>query len=237
MYDLVILPTFNESKNIKYIINELRNFYPDLHILVVDDNSPDGTAEIVKKLQKNDDKLDLLIRAKKNGLGEAYKDALKRVRTDNEVRYIFTMDADGSHDVKYLKEMAKALEKNDLVIGSRYVKGGGVENWELWRKILSWGGNMYSRLITGSKISDLTAGFVGVRRELVERIDFSRLHSSGYAYQIEFKIYCVSKLKAKVYELPIIFKSRRGGESKMSNQIVHEGIITPVKILWRRIRG
>ena len=236
MHDLVIIPTYNERKNIKYIISRLRGLYPELHILVVDDSSPDGTGKVVKSLQDKDEKISLLERQKKNGLGEAYKDALSKVRSDGNLRYIFTMDADGSHDPVYIKEMRRRLADNDLVVASRYTKGGGVENWEFWRKLLSWGGNMYSRIVTGSNISDLTAGFIGVRRELVERIDFDKLHSSGYAYQIEFKIYCVNKLKAKVCEMPIIFKSRRGGESKMSNQIIHEGFITPIRILWRRLK-
>ena len=234
MYDLVIIPTYNERENIKLLINEISQAYPDLRILVVDDSSPDGTAEEVRKIKQKNNQVDLLVRPEKNGLGAAYITALQRVRQDENLRYIFTMDADGSHDHKYLQAIMTALKDHDLVVGSRYVKGGDVEDWELWRKLLSRGGNIYSRILTRSGITDLTAGFMGIRRELLAKIDFSHFHTAGYAYQIEFKCYCKYNLKARIGEVPIIFKSRRGGESKLSQQIISEGVLTPWRILWKR---
>lgn len=236
MSDLVIIPTYNEKDTIKYILTELHKLYPVIRILVVDDSSPDGTGDIVRDMMSRNNLIDLMVRDTKTGLGDAYKDALEKIRTDQSIRYIFTMDADGSHSPIYIKNIMTALDKNDLVIGSRYTKDGGIDNWEKWRLWLSRFGNIYSQILTGVLISDLTAGFIGMRRDLLLDIDFSKLHSAGYAYQIEFKCYCFYKLKARISEVPIIFKSRRGGESKLSNQIIKEGVLTPIRVLWKIIK-
>ena len=236
MNDVIVIPTYNEKDTIKYILQELRILYPEIRIIVVDDSSPDGTGDIVKELMSNNNLLELFVRDKKTGLGDAYKYVLERIKNDEKIRYIFTMDADGSHNPKYIEDMRSFLNYNDLVVGSRYVKGGGVENWEKWRLLLSRFGNIYSRFFTGVPINDLTAGYVGMKRSLLANMDFSKLHSAGYAYQIEFKCYCFYKLKANISEIPIVFKSRRGGESKLSNQIINEGVLTPIRILWKVIK-
>lgn len=233
-YGIVIIPTYNEKENINFVLKKINKLYPDLKILVVDDSSPDGTADIVRDFMLKNSQVDLLVRKSKDGLGEAYKEALDKVRNDKKVKFVFTMDADGSHDPIYIRDMMKALDSCDVVVGSRYIKNGGVENWEKWRLLLSGLGNIYSRILTGVPIHDLTAGFVGMRRSLLDKIDFSQFHSEGYAYQIEFKSYCFYKLKASISEVPIVFKSRRGGESKLSNHIVREGVLAPLRILWRR---
>ncbi len=236
MNDVIVIPTYNEKDTIRYILEELHDLYPAIRIVVVDDSSPDGTGDIVRDAMSRNDLIELIVREDKTGLGDAYKDALEKIRNDQSIRYIFTMDADGSHSPEYIKDMRLSLESYDLVVGSRYVKDGGIENWEKWRLLLSRFGNVYSQFFTGVPINDLTAGFVGMRRSLLVDIDFSKLHSAGYAYQIEFKCYCFYVLKAKISEVPIIFKSRRGGESKLSNQIIKEGVFTPIRILWKIIK-
>lgn len=232
MNDVVVIPTYNEKDTIESILEELHGLYPEIRIVVVDDSSPDGTGDIVRDVMSRNNLIELLVRKNKTGLGDAYKDALEKIRNDQSIRYIFTMDADGSHSPEYIKDMRLSLESHDLVVGSRYIKNGGIENWEKWRLWLSRFGNIYSQILTGAPISDLTAGFIGMRRDLLADMDFSKLHSAGYAYQIEFKCYCFYVLKAKISEVPIVFKSRRGGESKLSNQIIKEGIWAPLRVLY-----
>ncbi len=232
---VIILPTYNEKNNISLIIEEILAVAPELKILVADDNSPDGTAEVVKKLILRYPNLSLLERPVKTGLGDAYKEAIKKIIADKSIYAVITMDADGSHQPKYLKDFLEYIKDYDLVIGSRYIPGGGVENWELWRRLLSKFGNLYAKILTGLKISDLTAGFMCVKRDLLEKIDFDEINSAGYAYLIEFKFYCINKLGAKVKEIPIIFKERRMGESKISNQIITEGIKAPLRIFTKRL--
>ncbi|PIV50749.1 dolichyl-phosphate beta-D-mannosyltransferase [Candidatus Falkowbacteria bacterium CG_4_8_14_3_um_filter_36_11] len=179
--------------------------------------------------------LSILERKKKTGLGDAYKKAIKEAIKNKDLRSIITMDADGSHSPQYLGEMLDNINNYDVVIGSRYIKGGGVENWEVWRRNLSKFGNLYANALTGIKISDLTSGFVCYKRDILEKVDFSKIDSSGYAYQIEMKYYLVNNLKVKYKEVPIIFKNRREGESKISNQIITEGIVAPLKLFIKKI--
>lgn len=235
MKDIILLPTYNERENIKFIIPEIFRIVPDIHIIVIDDNSPDGTASEVGKLMFLYPKLSIIERKSKNGLGEAYKDAMSRVIKDKEVRSVITMDADGSHSPKYLPDLLKHIADYDLIIGSRYIEGGGVENWEMWRRNLSKFGNIYAKLLTGLKVDDLTAGFICVRRELLDKLDFDRISSSGYSFTIEIKYYLINNHQAKTIETPILFKTRREGESKISNQIISEGAIVPWKIFLKRI--
>ncbi len=238
MRDVIVLPTYNEKENIRAMISEIFSVVPQVYIVVVDDTSPDGTAAIVKEMMKTQKHLSLIERPDKKGLGAAYKDAITHVLKDTGVRSIITMDADGSHDPRYIPVLLKALESHDLAVGSRYVRGGGIAEWEMWRMLLSKCGNLYARLLTRTNIKDLTAGFIAVRRELLEKVDFQHIGSGGYAYQIEFKVYCARKLHARIQEIPIMFQSRRGGESKLSNQIIHEGMRVPLKIfirsLWKK---
>ncbi|MBT4349495.1 polyprenol monophosphomannose synthase [bacterium] len=235
MKNLILLPTYNERENVEIIIKEIFALLPNIHILVIDDNSPDKTAEVVKNLMKQYPNLDILERQEKQGLGAAYKDAITKSIRDKDIYSIITMDADGSHATEYLPVMLINIKEYDLIIGSRYVKGGGVEDWEFFRKKLSSFGNLYAKFWTGLKINDLTAGFVCVRREILEKINFDHISSSGYAYQIEFKFMCAYTLGARVKEIPIIFKSRRQGESKISNQVISEGVILPIKLFFKRL--
>ena len=238
MADVILIPTYNEKENIRFIVSEIFNFLSAVKILVIDDNSPDGTAAVVKFLMERYPNLSLLERQHKTGLGDAYKEAMSKVVKDKEIRLIITMDADGSHSAEYLKDFFAKNQDYDLIIGSRYVSGGGIENWERWRKELSRFGNLYAKLLTGLPVNDLTAGFMCIRREFLENLDLNKISSFGYSFLIELKFYLIHELKARTCEIPIIFKSRREGESKLSKQIIAEGIKTPLKLflkrLWRR---
>lgn len=229
------MPTYNEKENIKFIVAEIFNILPAVKILVIDDNSPDGTAAAVKLLMEKYPKLSLLERQHKTGLGDAYKDAISQVVKDKEIRSIITMDADGSHGAEYLKDFFAKNQDYDLIIGSRYVKGGGIESWESWRKELSRFGNLYAKFLIGLPINDFTAGFMCIGREFLENLDLNKISSSGYSFLIELKFYLIYEFKARAYEVPIIFKSRREGESKLSRQIIGEGIKTPLRLFLKRL--
>jgi len=235
MKDIILLPTYNEKENIRIIIREIFKLHPSIFILVIDDNSPDKTAEVVKELMLKYSYLSILEREKKAGLGAAYIDAIKRVIKDKEVRSVITMDADGSHSPEYLKDFLANINNYDLVVGSRYIKNGGVEHWELWRKMLSKFGNLYAKILTGLPINDFTAGFMCIKREFLEKVNFSQISSSGYSFLIELKFQLIYIVKARVKEVPIIFKSRREGESKLSSQIISEGIRAPWRLLMKRL--
>lgn len=234
MKDIILIPTYNERENIEEIITRVFKAVPECFVFVIDDNSPDRTAEIVLNLIKKYPSLSIINRKEKSGLGAAYKETLKTLVNDQTIRSITTMDADGSHNPDYLPILLDKIKQYDLVIGSRYVKGGEVENWVFWRKCLSYFGNLYSRILTGSKINDMTSGFMCVRRKLLEKIDFEKMSAAGYAYQIEFKNAC-SNFTSNICEIPIIFEERREGQSKISSNIITEGLLTPIKILFSRI--
>lgn len=231
---VILLPTYNERDNVALIVPEIFAANPELHVLVIDDNSPDGTAEEVQSLMRTYPNLALLSRPAKQGLGEAYKAGMLQVLADRDVEKILTMDADGSHGAEYLPALLRASGTHDLVIGSRYVHGGGIENWEKWRYLLSKWGNLYARTVTGLPVKDLTAGYMCFRTGLLREIDFSRMHASGYAFLMELKYCAVHTLKCSYIEVPIIFKVRRGGESKISGHIVREGLITPWKLRFKK---
>lgn len=237
MHTVILLPTYNERENVETIIPEIFTALPDAHILVIDDNSPDGTGTVVEQMTRHYPQLLLLRRKKKEGLGEAYKHAYRKILQDTKVEAVITMDADGSHNPAYLPQIVQALEEHDVVVGSRYVSGGGIENWETWRYLLSKYGNLYSFFLTGLRVFDLTAGFIGMRRSILERVELDKLAASGYAYQIELKFHLVHKQRGSIKEIPIIFKSRRGGESKISQHIIREGLYTPLRLFlerWKR---
>ncbi len=231
---VVIIPTYNEKENVENIINEVFHYVPNSQILIVDDNSPDGTSDIVKKLQKNDPRLHLLMRKGKEGLGKAYIHAFKHVFDLFVPSRVAMMDSDMSHHPKYLPEMEKLLDKGaDVIVGSRYVIGGDTVGWEKWRKALSYYGNIYARFITGIPVKDLTAGFYMMNANVLKSVNFNDFDSSGYAFQIEFKN--LLKNKGSVFvEHPIVFGNRTGGESKISNHIISEGIIAPWKIRFKK---
>lgn len=231
---VILLPTYNERENVALMVPEIFNVDPEFHVLVIDDNSPDGTGDEVRSLMQTYPHLKLLSRPNKNGLGEAYKAGMSQVLTDPTIEKIITMDADGSHAAEYLQDILHASDACDFVIGSRYVKGGGIENWEKWRFLLSKWGNVYARAITGLPIKDMTAGYMCFHANVLRKMDFSNVHASGYAFLMELKFFIVRTLACSFKEIPILFKTRRGGESKISSHIIREGLLTPWKLRFKK---
>ncbi|MGD1008295.1 MAG: polyprenol monophosphomannose synthase, partial [Ignavibacteriaceae bacterium] len=199
---LVIIPTYNELENVKLIIPDLLGRYNNLDILVVDDNSPDGTGGFIRELAESNDRIKLIVREKKMGLGTAYIDGFKYA-LKNDYEYIFEMDADYSHDPKEITNFLKAIKEYDLVLGSRYINGVNVVNWPMRRLLLSYFANIYTRLVTGMPIMDATGGYKCFRRKVLEAIDFSDVKSNGYAFQIEIT-YKVRRKGFKIGEIPIV---------------------------------
>jgi dolichol-phosphate mannosyltransferase len=227
MKTLVISPTYNERKNIKHLVATVLDNYPDYDLLIIDDNSPDGTSDKVIDLQSKYKNLYLEIRKTKLGLGTAYIYGFKWALDHNYDR-IVQMDADLSHNPKDLPMLVEQLNENDLVIGSRYIKGISVVNWPLRRLMLSYGANTYSRIITGMPIMDGTGGFKAWKSEVLSDIDLDSVRSQGYSFQIEMNFRAWIK-NYKIKEVPIIFSDRTIGQSKMSKKIVYEAIF----MVWR----
>jgi dolichol-phosphate mannosyltransferase len=221
---LVIIPTYNEKENIQNIVLVVLQLTPEFHILIVDDNSPDGTADIIKTLMiESGERLFLLERPKKQGLGTAYISGFKWA-LEHGYEYIFEMDADFSHDPKDLIQLHKAcLNGADLSIGSRYKSGVNVVNWPMGRVLISYFASAYVRFITGMDIRDTTAGFKCYRRIVLETINLNQVRFKGYAFQIEMK-FLAWKYGFNIVEVPIIFTDRRAGTSKMSGKIVYEAV-------------
>lgn len=218
----IVIPTYNEKDNISKLLLQIFSLNIDnLHVLVVDDNSPDGTSKIVEAMKLDLTNLDLLVREKKDGLGQAYIAGFKQALEEG-ADYIFEMDADLSHDPKYLSEFLLAIKNYDLVLGSRYIAGGGVTNWNMARRLISKFGNIYARAILGLPYHDLTGGYKCYRREVLEKIDFNNLDSLGYNFQIE-TTYKTHLLGFKIKEIPIIFTERVRGKSKFNFKIMLEG--------------
>ena len=233
---LVIIPTYNELENVQLLIPDLLERYKNnLDILIVDDNSPDGTGNFVEELGKLNEKVKLLRREKKMGLGTAYVEGFK-FALRNDYQYIFEMDADYSHDPKELKNFLKAIKGFDLVLGSRYVDGVNVVNWPIRRLLLSYFANIYTRIITGMPIKDATGGFKCFSRKVLEAIDLNHVKSNGYAFQIEMT-YKAWKKGFKIVEIPIIFIDRTMGHSKMSKKIVREAVVMVWKLRIRSFLG
>ena len=233
MEKLVIIPTYNESENVKAVLHAILSMELNFHVLVVDDNSPDGTAALVREMQKNyPGQLFLQVREGKQGLGTAYIYGFKWA-INKGYRYIFEMDADFSHNPKDLERLYQACVQNaDVVVGSRYVKGGKTVNWSRYRNVLSKGGALYTRILTWMPVKDPTAGFICYRKEVLETINFDQINFVGYAFQIEMK-FAAWKLGFKVIEIPITFVDRKFGTSKMNKNIVKEGILGVIKIQWQ----
>jgi dolichol-phosphate mannosyltransferase len=230
---LVVIPTYNERENIGPILQAIHNLGQDFHVLVIDDGSPDGTADVVRSLQPQfQNTVFLEERPGKLGLGTAYihgfKWGIKR-----GYNYIFEMDADFSHNPSDLPRLYEACKSGraDVAIGSRYIRGGGVKNWPKNRIALSKGGSLYTRLILWMPVEDQTAGFMCYKREVLETINLDEIHFVGYAFQIEMK-FAAWKLGFKLKEVPIQFEDRKWGESKMSKGIVKEGILGVLKLRW-----
>jgi dolichol-phosphate mannosyltransferase len=219
----VCLPTYNERENLEAMVAALRKVLPpDGIVLVIDDNSPDGTGELADRLASEDEHVLVLHRERKEGLGPAYLAGFKRA-LELGAELILEMDCDFSHDPKDVPRLAAAAEDADLVIGSRYVPGGGTRNWGLLRRFISRGGSLYAQLILGVPVRDLTGGFKCYRRKVLETVDLDAIHSKGYAFQIE-TTYRAIRAGFRVVEVPIVFVDREVGGSKMSNAIVLEGV-------------
>ena len=232
MEKLVIIPTYNERDNIENIIDAVISLQKDYHVLIIDDGSPDGTAEIVRSLfYKYPLQLFLEERKGKLGLGTAYIHGF-RWALEKGYEYIFEMDADFSHNPKDLESLYLACRNGaGVAVGSRYVKGGAVENWPANRIALSKGASLYTRIITSMPVRDPTAGFVCYRREVLETINLSEITFVGYAFQIEMK-FASWKLGFRITEVPITFIDRQLGDSKMNKGIVKEGILGVLKLRW-----
>ena len=227
MNTLIISPTYNEKKNITSLIESVFSVNQDYHILIIDDNSPDGTATLVKELQLKYKNLFLEERPGKAGLGTAYKYGFNWA-LNRDYDNIVQMDADLSHDPKEIIEMVRLLNNYDLVIGSRYIDGVSVVHWPIKRLLLSYGANVYARLVTGLRIKDSTGGYKAWKREVLNSIDINAVKSQGYSFQIEMNWRAWQK-KFSIIEHPIIFADRTIGESKMSKKIMLEAVI----VIWR----
>jgi dolichol-phosphate mannosyltransferase len=220
----VILPTYNERQNLEPLVEAVRSALADAdhRILIVDDNSPDGTGEIADRLAAVDEHVQVLHRPAKGGLGRAYLAGFEHALAEGAA-LVIEMDADFSHDPVYLPEMIEAARTADLVLGSRYVPGGGVHNWGSVRRFVSRGGCLYARTVLDVDVSDLTGGFKCFRREVLEALDLESVQSEGYAFQVELT-YRALEAGFRVKEIPIVFSERRRGESKMSRRIMLEAI-------------
>ena len=232
MNTIIVTPTYNERKNIEELLNTIFTIDSNFHVLVVDDNSPDDTGTVVKELQSNYSNLHLLSRVKKEGLGSAYVAGFKYALKGNYDK-IVQMDADMSHDPKDVVSLISELDNSDVVIGSRYISGINVVNWPIRRLIISYGANIYTRLITGLPVKDATGGFKCWKREVLESLDLDNVRSQGYSFQIEMT-YRAWLQKFKIKEVPIIFVDRTIGESKMDRSVMLEAaIMIPRLRLWK----
>ena len=234
---LVIIPTYNELTNVQKLVPDILSRYEklDLDVLIVDDNSPDGTSKFVKEFMKTNSRVKLITRKAKMGLGTAYIEGFK-FALKNQYDFIFEMDADFSHDPKEIRNFLKAIKNCDLVLGSRYKKGVNVVNWPIKRLLLSYFANGYTRYITGLKVCDATGGFKCFRKEILQAINLDKVKSNGYAFQIEMT-YKAWKKGFNLCEIPIIFIDRTEGHSKMSKKIVREAIFMVWKLRIRSIFG
>lgn len=235
MKTLIIIPTYNENQNISTLLDEIEkeiSKFDNTSILIVDDSSTDGTIETVNKKIEHYKNIQILKRPEKLGLASAYIDGIK-FGIKNDFEYFVEMDADFSHNPKYLPTILENLKENDVVIGSRNIKGGSVVGWGFLRNFISKGGSLYSRLILNCPINDLTGGFNGWSRNIIEKINLDNIISKGYSFQIEMK-YKAFKNKAKILEFPIVFEDRKYGKSKMSKSIFFEAMLNILKIKFNR---
>ncbi len=233
MKTLIIIPTYNELENLPPLLKEIFSYAPATDILIVDDNSPDGTGELADRMSAENPHIHVLHRAGKLGLGTAYIAGF-HYAIDHGYDAAFEMDADFSHDPRYLPDFLKKIEQADLVIGSRYVPGGSTPNWSFSRRFISGGGNIFSRVVLGLRVHDCTAGFRCYRREVLENIGFDTIQSQGYGFQVEMA-YRVQKLEYKIVETPIVFMDRRVGKSKMSRAIFVEGFVNVLRARFRKL--
>lgn len=235
MKALVIIPTYNEIHNIKRLLPDILSSFPSVDVLVVDDSSPDGTAGWVKEAAKTVPRIKIIERPGKMGLGTAYVAGFKYM-LENNYDYAIQMDADFSHDPQEIETFLEMIKQYDLVIGSRYIYGVRVINWPIRRLLLSYGANLYTRIITGMPIKDGTGGFKCFRKEVLSAINLEKIHSNGYSFQIEMN-YKAYQLGFKIVEVPITFVDRVEGTSKMSKKIVREAITMVWKLRLKSIFG
>ncbi len=218
---IVLMPTYNERENLPSLVEEVLRTAP-VDMLIIDDNSPDGTGSVADALAAQDPRVQVMHRPEKQGLGKAYVAGF-RWALERDYQYVFEMDADFSHQPRYLPEFLREIKHYDLVLGSRYVRNGGVSNWPLQRQLISRGGSLYARTILGVEVKDLTGGFKCFRREVLEALDLESIGSTGYSFQIEMT-YRTLQHGFRVKEIPIIFYERNAGKSKMSSGIFVEAI-------------
>ena len=223
---VVVIPTYNERENIERVVEAVLAQPLDLSILIVDDNSPDGTGEIADRMAEGDARVEVLHRPGKSGLGTAYRAGFRHA-LERGAQYLFEIDADFSHNPDDIPRLYAAAREADAAVGSRYVRGGGCENWSLSRWMISRGGNLYTKLVARTRTVDATSGFRCYTRRVLETIPLDRVTSQGYAFQIEMT-FVAEALGFRVVEVPIIFTDRRGGESKMSTDIFWEGL----RVVW-----
>jgi dolichol-phosphate mannosyltransferase len=225
----IIIPTYNEAENIELLCKEIFEFLPDSNIIIVDDDSKDKTAEIAQALIQNNSRIRLISRkGKKRSFSHSYIEGFKEALAA-KADYIIQMDADFSHNPQYLPLIIDELNNYDIVVGSRYVNGGKAENWSFLRRVISHSGNLYARIITGLPLADSTAGFAGWRAETLKKIDFDKISSDGYAFQIEMKFRGCQN-NSKVKEIPIVFTERKFGSSKMRKRIILEAALACLKL-------
>lgn len=235
MKTLIIIPTYNELENLPRLLPVVLSKDSSINILIVDDNSPDGTASFVEGEMKKDNRIHIIKRPSKQGLGTAYIAGFK-FALQNQFDLIFEMDADFSHDPNEIPKFLEEIKKSDVVLGSRYITGVNVINWPMRRLLLSWFANFYTRVITGMSVHDATGGFKCFRKEVLQAIDLDKVTSNGYAFQIEmtFKAW---KKGFRIKEIPIIFMDRVKGKSKMSKKIVREAVTMVWKLRLKSIFG
>ena len=236
MKTLIVTPTYNERDNLETFLDGVFEVAPEVHVLIVDDASPDGTGDLADQIAQRDNRVRVLHRAEKLGLGSAYLDAFRR-GLDEGYELLLEMDTDLSHDPRYLPEFFRAVEEGaDVVIGSRNVPGGGVEGWGPLRHFVSKGGSVYSRTLLGLSVRDLTSGYKAFRREVLEALDLGSVRSEGYSFQVEMT-YRAIRRGFQVREVPIVFVDRRAGQSKMSRRIFIEAVLLVPKLRLDALRG
>jgi len=233
---MLIIPTYNEKDNIAPLVARVRKAAGNEPILFADDSSPDGTADEVRRVQAHDPYVHLIVRPGKDGYGSACRQAMKKVLTENLDDHLVQFDADLSHPPEVLPRVLEMVRSYDVVIGSRYIAGGGSVNWDLRRKILSFGANLYARTLTGVPVHDMTAGFVAYRADILRRIDLDSITSNGYAFLMELK-FNLHRKGARFAEVPIVFAEREAGKSKFSKKIMIEGVKFPVGAMLKRLGG
>lgn len=232
---LLIIPTYNEILNIEKMLNQVTQLYPDLSVLIIEDGSPDGTADVVKSFMLKNNKISMIERKGKLGLGTAYIAGFKWA-LERDFQFVFEMDCDFSHDPQDLKNLLEEAKTHDLVIGSRYINGIRIINWPFHRLLLSYCASLYTRFILGFPIFDTTGGFKCFTRKALEALNLDKILSNGYSFQVELN-YKIYSLGLKIKEVPIIFTERRDGESKMSGSIIHEAIFAVIKLRLKKIFG